>query len=108
MDEGRWLRHPLTIHQGRAHFAWRRGDGNAASRRASDLALDAGLVENVAHAIGLATVDERATGRIYNVGEAKALTEAEWVQAIAQAAGWRGRIVRLPRSQLAIGVGHGV
>jgi nucleoside-diphosphate-sugar epimerase len=65
-----------------------------------------GYVENVAHAIRLATVDERATGRIYNVGEAKALTEAEWVHAIAQAAGWRGRTVRLPRSQLPIGVGN--
>jgi nucleoside-diphosphate-sugar epimerase len=47
-----------------------------------------GYVENVAAAIVLAVTDQRAAGRIYNVGEVPALTEAEWVQAIGQVARW--------------------
>jgi len=37
-----------------------------------------GYVDNVAVAIALAVTDERASGRVYNVGEEHALTEAEW------------------------------
>ncbi len=59
-----------------------------------------GYVENVAAAIALAVTDERATGRIYNVGEPKTLSVAEWVKAIGDAVGWRGEIVVLPRSRL--------
>ncbi len=55
-----------------------------------------GYVENVAAAIALALTDERSAGRIYNVGEAEALTEAEWVRRIGQAAGWDGEIVAIP------------
>jgi nucleoside-diphosphate-sugar epimerase len=57
-----------------------------------------GYVENVAAAIALAVVDDRAAGRIYNVAEAEALPEAEWVRRIGQAAGWNGRIVVDPGS----------
>ena len=39
-----------------------------------------GHVENVADAIVLAALDERAVGRIYNVGEADTLTEREWAE----------------------------
>src|SRR5205085_2596742 len=59
-----------------------------------------GYVENVAAAIALAVVDERATGRIYNVGEPRTLSIAEWVRAIGDAAGWRGEIVVLPKDRL--------
>jgi len=59
-----------------------------------------GYVENVAAAIALAVTDERATGRVYNVGEESALSEADWVRAIAQAAGWSGEIVVVPRARL--------
>jgi nucleoside-diphosphate-sugar epimerase len=55
-----------------------------------------GFVENVAAAIALAAVDSRATGRIYNVGETESLTELEWAERIASAAGWSGRFVTLP------------
>lgn len=55
-----------------------------------------GFVENVAEAIVLATVDDRAAGRIYNVAEPDAMTEADWVRAIGRAAGWRGEVVVLP------------
>ena len=51
-----------------------------------------GYVEDVAWAIRLATLDERAAGETFNVGEAEGLTELEWVGAIATAAGWSGRV----------------
>jgi len=52
-----------------------------------------GYVENVADAIALAVTDERATARIYNVGEPEAFTESDWVHAIGHAAGWDGEII---------------
>ena len=55
-----------------------------------------GYVENVAAAIALATSEERAAGRVYNVGETDALSELEWARLIAEAAGWRGRFVTVP------------
>lgn len=51
------------------------------------------LRENVADGIVLAVTSEHSQGRIYNVGEAEALTEAEWVRQIGRAAGWDGRVV---------------
>jgi nucleoside-diphosphate-sugar epimerase len=51
-----------------------------------------GYVENVAHAIVLAVIDDRAAGRIYNVGEAKTPTVAERVRRIGELAGWAGEV----------------
>ncbi len=59
-----------------------------------------GYVENVAAAIALAVTDERAAGRIYNVGEPATPTQAEWVGKIGGAAGWSGRVVALPPERL--------
>jgi len=59
-----------------------------------------GYVENVALAVALAATDERAAGRIYNVGEAETLSEADWVHAIGAAAGWEGKVVGLPKDHL--------
>src|SRR5579864_2494312 len=56
-----------------------------------------GYVENVAAAIALCVTDERAAGRIYNVSEAPAFSEAEWVRKIGEAVGWRGEVVIVPR-----------
>jgi nucleoside-diphosphate-sugar epimerase len=56
-----------------------------------------GYVENMADAIALAVTDERASGHVYNVGEADALTEREWVQSIGRAAGWNGEVVEMPK-----------
>lgn len=56
-----------------------------------------GYSENVARAVVLAVLDEHAAGRIYNVGEPDALSEAEWVRQIAQAAGWHGNVVVVPK-----------
>lgn len=55
-----------------------------------------GYVEDVANAIALAATDENAAGRIYNVGEPDALTQAEFVRAVGKAAGWDGEILTAP------------
>ncbi len=55
-----------------------------------------GYVENVAAAVSLAATSERALGRVYNVAESKCLSELEWAQKIARAAGWRGEFVTVP------------
>jgi nucleoside-diphosphate-sugar epimerase len=55
-----------------------------------------GYVENIAEAVALAVSDGRAAGRVYNVGEADALTEAEWVRAVGAAAGWHGEVRAVP------------
>jgi len=55
-----------------------------------------GYVGNVAAAIAVAAVSDRAAGRIYNVGEADALTELEWARRIAATLGWTGEFVVMP------------
>lgn len=59
-----------------------------------------GYVEDVALAIALAVLNPQAAGRVYNVAEPEALTQAEWVWAIGKVAGWQGRVVALPRDAL--------
>ena len=59
-----------------------------------------GLGVSVAAAIALAAVDDRAAGRVYNVGETESLTELEWAERIASAAGWSGRFVTLPAERM--------
>jgi nucleoside-diphosphate-sugar epimerase len=56
-----------------------------------------GYVENVAEAIALAAVSERAAGRVYNVAEQPAFTELEWARKIAAAMGWMGEFVSVPK-----------
>ncbi len=55
-----------------------------------------GYVENVGAAIVLAATSDRAAERVYNVGEAEAVSELEWAQLIAEAVGWGWRVVALP------------
>lgn len=59
-----------------------------------------GYAENVAAAIALAAIDERAVRRTYNVGERDAYSELEWVIAIAKAFSWRGEIAIIPKGEL--------
>jgi nucleoside-diphosphate-sugar epimerase len=59
-----------------------------------------GYVEDVAAAIVLVTVDGRAAGRTYNVGESDPLPWAERVREIGRAAGWSGEIVAVSRRRL--------
>lgn len=58
-----------------------------------------GYVENVAAAIALATTNERAAGRIYNVCEEPPFSELEWAQKIAAAMRWDSEFVVLPVEQ---------
>jgi nucleoside-diphosphate-sugar epimerase len=59
-----------------------------------------GYVENVADAIAMALTDDRAAGRIYNVGEPFTFTMAEWVGKVGQTAGWQGRVVSVSNGRL--------
>ena len=59
-----------------------------------------GYVENVTAAIALAVVDERAAGRIYNVGEPFALTVQERIRKVAEVLDWHGQILMMPPERL--------
>jgi len=72
MDDGRPA---IIFSEGKGQWRWTRG-----------------YVENVAEAIMLAVTREESANRIYNVGEAEAMTEAEWVLEIGRAAGWNGEV----------------
>jgi nucleoside-diphosphate-sugar epimerase len=61
-----------------------------------------GYVEDVAAAIALAATTVKAAGRVYNVAESIAFTEAEWVARIGAAAGWSGRVVTVPKGRLPV------
>jgi nucleoside-diphosphate-sugar epimerase len=52
--------------------------------RMADWRWTKGYVENIARAIVLAVIEERAVGEIYNLGEADPLPEIDWVKAIGQ------------------------
>jgi nucleoside-diphosphate-sugar epimerase len=57
-----------------------------------------GYVENVAAAIALAVTDERAVGRIYNVGDTANLSEAERIRNLGRIARWEGEVIIVPKS----------
>jgi nucleoside-diphosphate-sugar epimerase len=59
-----------------------------------------GFAEDVAEAVVLAATNPAAAGRIYNVGEINAPAMAERLADFARVAGWQGRIVRAPASEL--------
>ncbi|UCC78447.1 MAG: NAD-dependent epimerase/dehydratase family protein [Candidatus Zixiibacteriota bacterium] len=59
-----------------------------------------GYVENCAEAIYLAIMNEKAAGRIYNVGEPQALPEKEWIEKLAEIMGWGGKIIYTPKDKL--------
>ena len=59
-----------------------------------------GYVEDVATAAVLAATQDRAAGRIYNVGARNAATTAETIEQLGRAAGWQGRVVAVPPSEI--------
>lgn len=59
-----------------------------------------GYVEDVAQAIALAVADERAAGKVYNLGEAVVPTMADRVRRIGEVAGWSGDVVSLTAERL--------
>lgn len=66
----------------------------------AELRITKGYCENCGAAILKAVVDERAAGRIFNVGEQATLTEREWIGRLAAITGWKGEIVALPEEKL--------
>lgn len=50
-------------------------------------------VDNAAHAVALVATDDRATGRVYNVGEADTLTWREWALLVGKQMSWGGQVV---------------
>jgi nucleoside-diphosphate-sugar epimerase len=59
-----------------------------------------GYVENVAAGVALAVTRPRAAGRIYNLGDETAFSEADWIREVGAAAGWRGDVVTVPEDAL--------
>jgi len=83
-------------------FLKRMDDGRRFILFADDVAqvrTTRGYVEDVAAGIVLAATSERASGRVYNISEAKAFSELEWAKKIAAGVGWQGEFVVLPRAK---------
>src|SRR5580658_999783 len=59
-----------------------------------------GYVENVAAALALSAISERAAGCIYNVAETPAFSELDWTRKIAAATGWDGGSGCLPKDRV--------
>lgn len=59
-----------------------------------------GYVENIAQGIALAVADDRAAGKVYNLGEAVVPTLAERIRRIGEAAGWNGTVVPVSAGKL--------
>ena len=64
-----------------------------------------GYAQDVATSITLAATDDRAAGRVYNVGEFNVPTERERLERFARVAGWTGRIIEAPDELLPGGDG---
>ncbi len=59
-----------------------------------------GYVENVAFAIALAATNKKAKNRIYHVAEKETLSESEGISKIGDLAGWKGKILTLPKEKM--------
>jgi nucleoside-diphosphate-sugar epimerase len=55
-----------------------------------------GYVEDVAAAIALATISDRAAGRIFNIAPEHRFSELEWARKIGDAVGWKGSLIPVP------------
>jgi nucleoside-diphosphate-sugar epimerase len=59
-----------------------------------------GYVEDIAAAIVLATLSDRAAGRIYDIASDQQFSELEWAQKIGEATGWKGSVLALPKDRI--------
>jgi len=94
---------PLDTQRRLRSYVRRMEDGRPAiilDSRLARLRLSRGYVENVAAAAVAAISGDRAAGRTYNVGEPDALSEVEWVRAIGDAFGWKGKVVSVEADDL--------
>jgi nucleoside-diphosphate-sugar epimerase len=57
-------------------------------------------VDNAAHAVALVATDDRAAGRVYNVGEPDALAWSEWALLIGKEMSWGGQLVVRPSDDM--------
>lgn len=90
--------------QRRFYSLWKRMvDGRAAilmSAKSAAFRSSRTHVDNAAHSVALATTNERARGRVYNVGEPDALAWIEWASLIASHLRWTGELVVAPSEQM--------
>lgn len=101
---GTVLRLPMVYGPGDAlHRLWplvkRMDDGRKAivfDSRVAAWRSPRGYVENVAVAIALAAISDKAAGQVYNVAEPDAHSELEWARKVAAAARWPGELIVLP------------
>ena len=105
---GTVLRFPM-VHgerdeQRRFYWLWKRMDDHRRfiliSEKQAAFRASRTHVDNAAHAVALAATDDRAAGRIYNVGEPEALPLAEWTRHIARRTSWGGQLVARPSDEL--------
>lgn len=59
-----------------------------------------GYVDDIAVAIASAVTDERAAGKVYNLGELTPPTTAERIRRIGQLMGWNGQVISLAQERL--------
>ncbi len=57
-------------------------------------------VDNAAHAVAVAATDDRARGRIYNVGDEDPMAWIDWARLVATQLKWTGEFVVAPSAQL--------
>ena len=90
--------------QRRFYSLWKRMvDGRAAilmSTKSAAFRSSRTHVDNAAHAVVLVATDDRARGRIYNVGEPDALTWIDWARLIGSQMGWTGELVVAPSEKM--------
>jgi nucleoside-diphosphate-sugar epimerase len=105
---GTILRYPMVYgpydYQHRLFQYLKRMDDNRPAilleKNMADWSWSKGYVENVAEASVLAITEERATNKIYNVGEEESITEADWIKAIAAETAWAGKVVIVPKGKM--------
>ncbi len=59
-----------------------------------------GFVEDIAHGVYLAVVNPEAANKVYNLGEERTPSFADWVRIIGSLAGWDGEILTVPKDRL--------
>jgi nucleoside-diphosphate-sugar epimerase len=58
-----------------------------------------GYVDDVAAGLALAATADRMAHQVYNLAEREAFSELDWARLVADAAGWHGEILVLPRER---------
>jgi len=90
--------------QRRFYWLWKRMDDRRlfllVSEKQAAFRSSRTHVDNAAHAVALAATDERAAGRVYNVGEPDALPLRDWAHLIAKQTSWGGQLIARPSGEL--------